>query len=111
MDPEGLDYKTGWAPEDSWGYQIGFNYKLGKCIPAMCDPVGSEVIFTAGGKFYEGNQLSRSLRQILFPTSLDEIIIVMKEKRFLRLNWKPLQSYWLHSYLIQKKIVAKGSIC
>lgn len=111
MDPEGLDYKSDWAPEDSWGYQIGVNYKLGKFIPVMCDPIGSEVIFTAGRNFYEGNQLSRSLRQILFPTSLDEIIIVMKEKGLLRLKWKPLQSYWLHSYLNQKEIVPKRSIC
>ncbi|KAJ5551356.1 hypothetical protein N7535_000693 [Penicillium sp. DV-2018c] len=49
MAPEELDYETDWAPEDSWGYQIGVAYNLGKCIPVMCDPVGSEVIFTAGG--------------------------------------------------------------
>lgn len=90
MEPEELDYKTDWAPEDSWGYQIGVDYKLGKCIPVMCDLIGSEVIFTAGGKFYEWNQLADSLHQILHPTSLDEIITVMKEKGRRGLKWKSL---------------------
>ncbi|KAJ5891837.1 uncharacterized protein N7473_008065 [Penicillium subrubescens] len=40
MDPEELDYETDWAPEGSWGYQIGVDYGLGKCIPVMCDPIG-----------------------------------------------------------------------
>jgi hypothetical protein len=34
MDPEELDYETDWAPEGSWGYQIGVEYKLGKCTPS-----------------------------------------------------------------------------
>jgi hypothetical protein len=46
----------------------------------MCDPIGSEVMFTAGLKFYEWNQLDASLGQIDFPTSLDEIVTLMKEK-------------------------------
>jgi hypothetical protein len=90
MEPEELDYETDWAPENSWGYQIGVEYKLGKCIPLMCDPVGGEVIFTAGGNFYEWSQLADSLRQIVFPTSLDEIIAVMKEKGRWGLRWKSL---------------------
>lgn len=90
MDPEELDYEIDWAPEGSWGYQVGVDFELGNCIPVMCQPFEGGVIFTAGGKFYEGNQFSRSLRQILFPTSLNEIIIVMKEKGLLRLKWKPL---------------------
>lgn len=90
MAPEELDYETEWAPEDSWGYQIGVAYNLGKCTPVMCDPVGSEVIFTAGGKFYEWNQLSACLRQITYPTSLEEIIAVMKEKGRRGLKWKSM---------------------
>lgn len=88
MAAEELDYETDWAPEDSWGYQIGVDYKLGKCISVMCDPVGSEVIFTAGGKFYGWNQLSRCLRQIVYPASLEEIISVLKEKARFGLKWK-----------------------
>lgn len=40
MDPEELDYETDWAPEGNWGYQIGVDYGLGKCIPVMCEPIG-----------------------------------------------------------------------
>lgn len=90
MDPEELDYETDWAPEHSWEYQIGVEYKLGQCIPVMCTPDYGEVIFTAGGKFYEWNQIECSLRQILFPTTLDEIIAAMKEKGGHGLKWKSL---------------------
>lgn len=44
-----------WAPEGSWGYQIGVDYEIRKCIPVMCGPVGGEVIFTAGEEFCEWN--------------------------------------------------------
>lgn len=91
MDPEELDYETDWSPEDSWGYQIGVAYRLGECIPVMCPPDGGEVIFTAGGNFYEWNQLNISLRQILFPTTLDEIVAVMKEKGHRGLKFKSLR--------------------
>ena len=57
MDPEELDYEAGWAPEDRWGYPIRAAYKLGKCIPIMCEPVGSEVILTACGYFLNGPSL------------------------------------------------------
>lgn len=88
MDTEELDYEIDWAPEDSRGYEIGVNYKLGDCVPVMCDPIWSEVIFTAGGKFYVWNQLAGSHCQILFPTLLDEIIIVKKDKGLGGLKWK-----------------------
>jgi hypothetical protein len=91
MDPEELDYETDWAPEDSWGHQIGVSYRLGECIPVMCDPVGGEVIFTAGGNFYEWNQLNISLRQIISPTTLDEIVAVMKEKGYRGLKFKSVR--------------------
>jgi hypothetical protein len=48
MDPEELDYETDWAPGNGRGYRIGVECNLGECIPLMCDPFGSEVIFTAG---------------------------------------------------------------
>ena len=90
MDPEELDYETDWAPEGSWGYQIGVDYGLGKCIPVMCDPIGGGLIFMAGGKFYELDQLGGGLCQIISPTSLDEIIAVMKGKGLRGLKTKQL---------------------
>lgn len=90
MDPEELDYETDWAPEGSWGHQIGVDYKLGKCIPVMCDLTGGDVIFMAGGKFYEFDQLGGSLYQIMSPTSLDEIIAAIKGKGFRGLKMKSL---------------------
>lgn len=92
MDPVELDYETDWAPGDGGGYQIGIEYNLGERIPLMCDPFGSEVIFTAGGKFYEWNQLADSVHQIVSPTTLDEIITVMKEEGRRGLKWKELRA-------------------
>jgi len=92
MDPEELDYETDWASENGRGYQIGAEYNLGKCIPLMCDPFGGEVIFTAGGNFYEWNQLADTLHQIVFPTSWDDIVAVMKETGRRGLRWKALRS-------------------
>lgn len=53
MDPEDLDNETEWAPQGSQGHTIGVVYRLGECVPVMCNLNGSEVIFTAGGNFYE----------------------------------------------------------
>lgn len=36
MGPEELDYETDWAPEDSWGYQIGIDYKHSGNVYPSC---------------------------------------------------------------------------
>jgi hypothetical protein len=90
MDPNELDEETDWALEGSWGYNVGADHKLGKCIPVMCNQDTGEVMFTAGGNFYEWNQLNLSLRQLLYPKALEDIITVMKEQGPHGLKWKSL---------------------
>lgn len=91
MDPKELDYEGDWLAEDSWGHALITGYKLGKCTPIMCredSSGGGEVIFKSSGKFYLYNQLGLELYQLIAPTTLNEIIAIMKGERKGRLNWK-----------------------
>lgn len=79
MDPEELDYAGEWSAEDSCGYQLALDCKLGPCTPIMCRPPDGQILFESNGKYYLYDQIGGDLVQLTSPSSLDEIISVFKE--------------------------------
>ncbi|KAJ5541547.1 hypothetical protein N7494_006623 [Penicillium frequentans] len=93
MDPEELDNEIEWVPQGSQGHKIGVVYRLGECVPVMCNLNGSEVIFTAGGNFYEHDFITFDTFKIIFPETLEDIVAVMKEQGYKTLKFKLLPLY------------------
>ncbi|KAJ5336257.1 uncharacterized protein N7506_004279 [Penicillium brevicompactum] len=65
-----LDYDGIWAAENGWGHQLALKYQLEPCRPIMCCPDDGFVVF----------EDRRGLRELTFPTTMDEIIEVLVEK-------------------------------
>jgi len=93
MDPGELGNEAEWAPQGSQGHTIGVVYQLGECVPVMCNLNGSEVIFTAGGKFHEHNFITFDIFQITFPKTLEDIVAVTKEQGYKAVKFKLLPLY------------------
>ncbi|KAJ5334598.1 hypothetical protein N7452_007001 [Penicillium brevicompactum] len=75
-----LDYDGIWAAEDGWGHQLALKYQLEPCRPIMCCPDDGFVVFEGRGYFYLYDQIGGGLRELTFPTTMDEIIRVLVEE-------------------------------
>lgn len=80
MDPDELDYEEDWAHKVGFYYDLIREYDPGKCIPLMCDDeYGGAWILTAEDKLYQWWHESYEIAQIIFTTTLAEIVTAFKD--------------------------------